>query len=103
LVIELGIIMAIMLGWQFTLGEFVGGTLMIVILWFLFRVFLTPRLVEAAKRQADRGLVGSMEGHAEMDMSVTEGPILKRATSPEGFTSISHYFVMDWALRHPGL
>ena len=97
LVVELGIILALLMGWQFTLGEFVGGTLMIAILWFLFRVFLTPRLVEAARRQADRGLVGSMEGHAEMDMSVTEGPIYKRITSPEGFTSISHYFVMDWA------
>jgi uncharacterized membrane protein YraQ (UPF0718 family) len=97
LVIELGIIMAIILGWQFTLGEFVGGILMIVMLWFLFRIFLTRRLVDAAKRQADRGLVGSMEGHAEMDMSVTEGSIFKRATSPEGFTAISHYFVMDWA------
>src|SRR4051794_2597708 len=88
LVIELGIIMAIMLGWQFTLGEFVGGTIMIVILWALFRVFLTPRLVEAAKRQAERGLVGSMEGHAEMDMSVQEeGSIIKRATC--GATSVA--------------
>src|ERR671933_622884 len=97
LVIELGIIMAILIGWQFTLGEFVGGAFMIAILAFLFRIFLTPRLVDAARRQAERGLVGSMEGHAEMDMSVTEGPIHKRITSPEGFTSISHYFVMDWA------
>jgi uncharacterized protein len=38
-----------------------------------------------------------MEGHAEMDMAVTERPIYKRLTSPEGFTAISHYFVMDWA------
>jgi uncharacterized membrane protein YraQ (UPF0718 family) len=98
LVIELGIIMVIMLSWQFTLGEFVGGTLMIVLLWALFRLFLTPRLVQAAKRQAERGLVGSMEGHAEMDMSVQEeGTLIQRATSPAGFTSISHYFVMDWA------
>jgi uncharacterized membrane protein YraQ (UPF0718 family) len=97
LVIELGIIMALLLGWQFTLGEFVGGTIMIVAVWFLFRIFLTRGLVDEARRQADRGLQGSMEGHAEMDMSVTEGPILKRITSPEGFTSISHYFVMDWA------
>src|SRR5918912_3251664 len=36
LVIELGIIMAILLGWQFTLGEFVGGTLMILVLWASF-------------------------------------------------------------------
>ena len=97
LVIELGIILALLIGWQFTLGEFAGGTLMIAILVFLFRIFLTPRLVDAARRQAERGLVGSMEGHAEMDMSVTEGPLLSRLTSPQGFTSISHYFIMDWA------
>ena len=97
LVIELGIIMALLLGWQFTLGEFVGGALMIVMVWSLFHIFLTRSLVDAAKRQADRGLQGSMEGHAEMDMAVTEGPIHKRITSPEGFTSISYYFVMDWA------
>jgi uncharacterized protein len=41
LVIELGIIMAILLGWQFTLGEFVGGPLMIALLWLLFHFFLS--------------------------------------------------------------
>jgi len=98
LVIELGIIMAIMLGWQFTVGEFVGGAVMIVLLWFLFRLFLSRRLVDEAKRQAERGLVGSMEGHAEMDMSVKEeGTLVQRVVSPEGFTSISHHLVMDWA------
>jgi uncharacterized protein len=39
LVIELGIIMTLLLGWQFTLGEFVGGPLMIVLLALVFRVF----------------------------------------------------------------
>ena len=97
LVIELGIILALLIGWQFTLAEFSGGILMIVFLALLFRAFLTPQLVEAARRQAERGLVGSMEGHAEMDMSLTEGSILSRVTSPRGFTAISHYFVMDWA------
>jgi uncharacterized membrane protein YraQ (UPF0718 family) len=97
LVIELGIILALLIGWQFTLAEFIGGPLMIVLLALLFRAFLTPRLVEAARRQADRGLVGSMEGHAEMDMSVTEGPILRRITSSRGFTAISHAYWMDWA------
>jgi len=38
-----------------------------------------------------------MEGHAEMDMSVTEGTLWQRLTSERGFTAISHYFVMDWA------
>src|SRR5437870_194023 len=54
LVIELGIIMAILLGWQFTLAEFVGGPLMIAILALLFRRFLTARLVDEARVQADR-------------------------------------------------
>jgi uncharacterized membrane protein YraQ (UPF0718 family) len=97
LVIELGIILAVLMGWQFTLAEFVGGPLMIVILVLLFRAFLTPKLVEAAKRQADKGVQGRMEGHAGMDMSVTEGSIWRRIFSGKGRTSISHYFVMDWA------
>ncbi len=97
LVIELGIILAILMGWQFTLAEFVGGPLMIAILVVLFRLFLTPRLVAAARAQAERGLRGSMEGHAAMDMSVTEGSLLRRLTSARGFTAISHYFLMDWA------
>src|SRR5213083_1457041 len=70
LVVELGILMALVLGWQFTLGEFVGGPLMIVLLALLFRAFLRRGLVEEARAQADRGALGRMEGHAEMDMSV---------------------------------
>jgi uncharacterized membrane protein YraQ (UPF0718 family) len=97
LVIELGIVMAVLLGWQFTLAEFVGGPLMIVILALLFRRFLTLRLVAEAQEQADRGLLGSMEGHAEMDMSVTGGSIWERLRSPRGFTAVANYFVMDWA------
>jgi uncharacterized membrane protein YraQ (UPF0718 family) len=97
LVIELGIILSLLLGWQFTAAEFVGGPLMIVLLALLFRAFLTPRMIEVARRQADRGLRGSMEGHAEMDMSVQGGSVLSRITSPRGFTAISHSFVMDVA------
>lgn len=97
LVIELGILLAILMGWQFTLAEFIGGGLMIAILVWLFRLFLKPKLVQKAVRQADRGLQGRMEGHAEMDMSVTEGSLWQRIFSRQGFTAISQYFVMDWA------
>ena len=98
LVVELGIIMALLLGWQFTLAEFVGGPLMIGLLALLFRRFLTQRLVDEAREQADKGLVGSMEGHAEMDMSVhRSGSVWQRLRSPEGFTATANYFVMDWA------
>jgi uncharacterized protein len=98
LVVELGIIMALLLGWQFTLAEFVGGPLMIALLALLFRRFLTRQLVDEAREQADKGLVGSMEGHAEMDMGVhRSGSVWKRLGSPEGFTATANYFVMDWA------
>src|ERR1700730_11411787 len=73
LVIELGLILALLLGWQFTLAEFVGGPLMIVVLALIFRRFLTARLREVALAQADKGVAGSMEGHAAMDMSVAGG------------------------------
>ena len=105
LVIELGIIMALLLGWQFTLGEFVGGPLMIVLL-----ALALPRLPEAAswsRRRARRptgACSGAMEGHAEMDMSVpADGSIWRRLRSPAGFTATANYFVMDWAaiwMRH---
>ncbi len=97
LVIELGIILALLIGWQFTLAEFVGGPLMIVLLAILFRAFLRPPAVAAARRQAELGRMGSMEGHAAMDMSVTEGTLPQRIFSGPGFTAISHHFVMDWA------
>ena len=70
LVIELGVILALLMGWQFTLAEFVGGPLMILFVAIAFRLFLRGKIVQAAREQADRGLAGSMEGHAAMDMSV---------------------------------
>jgi len=99
LVIELGIIMVILLGWQFTAAEFVGGPLMIIALALLFRLFLTPKLVRAARTQAEKGLAGRMEGHAGMDnMAVTgNGSIWQKLRSTEGKTATSHFFVMDWA------
>src|SRR5439155_17198211 len=55
-------------------------------------------LVEEARTQANRGLFGSMEGHAEMDMSVqVEGNWWRRLRTPQGFTATADYFVMDWA------
>ncbi|MFZ4234859.1 permease [Streptomyces murinus] len=98
LVIELGVILALLMGWQFTAAEFVGGPIMIVVLAVLFRVFLRERLLRGAREQAERGIAGSMEGHAAMDMSVRgEGGFLRRLLSRAGLTSVSHIFVMEWA------
>ena len=98
LVIELGIIMAVLIGWQFTAAEFVGGPLMIAFLWLLFRRTLRPEQVAEARRQAEQDRLGRMEGHAEMDMAITGNrPFLTRLLSREGLTAVSHYFIMDWA------
>jgi uncharacterized membrane protein YraQ (UPF0718 family) len=97
LVIELGVILWLLLGWEFVVAEFLGGILMIAIMSVLFRFFLTPERLEEARRNAERGLAGRMEGHAGMDMSVTEGSLLRRIASSRGFTAISHFFYMDWA------
>jgi uncharacterized protein len=98
LVVELGVILALLIGWQFTLAEFVGGPIMIILLAVAFRLFLRQKLLAAAAAQAARGLAGSMEGHAAMDMSIAGGgSTWQRLRSPQALTSVSHIFVMEWA------
>jgi hypothetical protein len=97
LVVELGLILAILLGWRFTAATWGGGMVMIVLTTVLLRLVMRPALIEEARAQADKGIAGRMEGHAEMDMSLSEGPILKRLLSTKGFTATAHYFWMDWA------
>ncbi|TMI78587.1 MAG: permease, partial [Bacillati bacterium ANGP1] len=58
LVFELGLLLLILLGWQFVAAEFVGGLVMIAILVVIFRRTLTPSMVAEARRNADRGVPG---------------------------------------------
>jgi uncharacterized membrane protein YraQ (UPF0718 family) len=98
LVVELGVILAVLIGWQFTVAEFVGGPIMVVLVAVVFRLFLRQRLIDAAMAQTERGLTGSMEGHAAMDMTISEeGNLWQRLRSKQALTSVSHIFVMEWA------
>ena len=97
LVIELGIILIVLMGWPFAAAEFVGGILMVILIGLIFRLTLTPKLVQMAQTQAEKGLIGRMEGHASMDMSVSGGSFFSRLFSGRGFTAVSNYFFMDWA------
>ena len=98
LVIELGVVLAVLVGWQFTAGEFAGGPIMIVVVALVCRRFLTRPMADAARQQADLGLAGAMEGHAAMDMSIdADGGPWRRLRSPQAFTAVSHVFVMEWA------
>ena len=98
LVIELGVILALLMGWQFTLAEFTGGPLMIVFLAVLFRVFLRDRLLPRRASRRTAGWPGRWRGTRRWTC-----PSSGRARSPggccrgEGFTSVSHVFVMEWA------
>src|SRR2546422_4530791 len=58
LVFELGLVLLLLLGWQFLAAEFAGGLVMVVLLAVLFRLTLRRGLVERARRQAERGLLG---------------------------------------------
>ena len=95
LVFELGLVLFVLLGWQFVGAEFAGGVVMIVLLALLMRATLTPRLVAQARAQSERGRLGKMEGHGAMDMSVSGGPLLRRVLSARAFTAVSHYFFMN--------
>ncbi len=98
LVIELGVLLVALMGWSFGAAEFVGGPIMIALLVVLFRVFLGTKRVEAAREQAEKGLQGKMEGHAGMATMAKQGSWRERLTSGQGWTSISHYFAMNWSM-----
>ncbi|HEY6470918.1 MAG TPA: permease [Candidatus Dormibacteraeota bacterium] len=95
LVFELGLALLVLLGWQFLAAEFAGGLIMVVLLALIFRLTLSPQLTASARVQAERGLRGKMEGHGEMDMSISDGPLLARIRQPRSLTSLSHYFFMS--------
>ncbi len=97
LVLELGIILAVLMGWRFTLAEFIGGPIMIALMSFVLNRAMSAERVRDARHEAGRGRAGRMEGHAAMDMSLSGGSVLSRALSRRGFTAISHFYVMDWA------
>ena len=103
LVVELTVLIAVLLGWQFAAAEFVGGPIMIAILVVLLRLTLKPKVIALARKQAERGLAGKMEGHAAMDMSLHTGTFWQKLTSRKGVTATSHYYWMDWTSLWPDI
>ena len=103
LVVELSVLLAVLLGWQFMLAEFTGGPIMIVLIVLFLRATLKPKMIEAARKQANKGLEGKMEGHAAMDMSLHEGTFWQKLTSAKGMTAASHYYWMDWYSLWPDI
>ncbi|MDQ7978016.1 permease [Paraburkholderia sp. SARCC-3016] len=98
LVLEIGVLMWVLLAWQFAAAEFIGGPIMIAALAVLFRLFVPDTLKQSAREQADKGIAGSMEGHASMAMAAQQGTWKQRLLSKDGWIAISHGYVMNWAM-----
>jgi uncharacterized membrane protein YraQ (UPF0718 family) len=89
LVIELGIVIAIFLGWQFVVGEYVGGLLLILTTWLLVRITRPRRLEAQARRNTD---TGSSEEHGH------QTSWKEKITSMEGWQAIGQTYVMEWQM-----
>jgi uncharacterized membrane protein YraQ (UPF0718 family)/YHS domain-containing protein len=93
LVIELGIVLWVLIGWQFTLAEFVGGLVLIVVMSLLLRLFVSSRLEEQAREHAR----DADAGHQHTPAS-TELPLRRRLGSLEAWSDVAHNFRNDWGM-----
>ena len=95
LVWELGLVLWVLLGWQFTLAEYVGGVVMIVLMALLLRFFVSPRLEEQARRHAQEADAGRQHG---ADRREDRRSWRERVRSAEGWAEVAGNFRGDWQM-----
>ncbi len=95
LVWELGLVLWVLIGWQFTLAEYLGGILMIVLMALLLRVFVAPRLEAEAREHARRADTGHRHQAASQTMGWRE-----RVTSVSAWSDVAHNFRGDWQMLY---
>jgi uncharacterized membrane protein YraQ (UPF0718 family) len=104
LVVELGIVIWVLLGWQFTLAELIGGVVMIVLMSALLRLFVSKRLEARARAHADAGEQGGHEHHCHehtpgQAQDATEPLSLRgRLRSASAWSEVAGNFRMDWSM-----
>jgi uncharacterized membrane protein YraQ (UPF0718 family) len=98
LVWELGLVLWVLIGWQFALAEYVGGIILIVLMAALLRIFVPPRLEEQARRHAQGAQAGHDHG-AEEDTGTTPG-WRERLLSASAWTEVAHNFRADWTMLY---
>src|SRR5207248_9714150 len=91
LVWELGLVLWVLIGWQFTLAEYLGGLIMIALMWGFLRLFVSPRLEDQARRHAEQADSGHRHRTAGEEMRWRE-----RLTSPSAWSDVAHNFRGDW-------
>jgi uncharacterized protein len=93
LVWELGLVLWVLIGWQFTLAEFVGGIVMIALMAALLRFFVSPKLEEQARRHAQEADTGHQHRTAGEQMGWR-----RRLTSASAWSDVAHNFRGDWQM-----
>jgi len=96
LVWELGLVLWVLLGWQFTLAEYVGGIFMIVLMAVLLRAFVSPRLEERARRHAQEADAGHQHEHGGEQAEAK--PLRERLRSLDSWTEVAGNFRGDWQM-----
>src|SRR4051794_2909933 len=95
LVWELGLVLWVLLGWQFTLAEYVGGVVMIALMWGMLRLFVSRQLEEQAREHARHADAGHQHHSSGTQMGWRE-----RLTSGEAWSDVAHNFRGDWQMLY---
>jgi uncharacterized membrane protein YraQ (UPF0718 family) len=93
LVVELGIVLLLLMGWQFMAGEWIGGVVLVLVMSLIVRATYPRRLVEEARHYPEAG-----GGHDHGDMAEEDGTVWQKLTRRETWVQIAHGFVMDWSM-----
>src|SRR3954447_9311402 len=95
LVWELGLVLWVLIGWQFTLAEYLGGLVMIALMWGMLRLFVSRRSEDIARRNATQADAGHQHQSVGSDISWRE-----RLTSAEAWSDVAHNFRGDWQMLY---
>jgi uncharacterized protein len=93
LVWELGLVLWVLIGWQFTIAEYLGGIVMIVLMTVLLRLFVSRELEEQAREHAQEADTGHQHHMAGEELSWRE-----RLTSARAWSDVAHNFRGDWQM-----
>jgi hypothetical protein len=94
LVIELGVVLYLLMGWQFTAAEWLGGLVLVAIMSVLVKLTYPARLVEAARAHVEMATAG----HDHGDTTVAGRTFVEKLRNPEARVLIAQNFVMDWSM-----
>jgi uncharacterized membrane protein YraQ (UPF0718 family)/YHS domain-containing protein len=95
LVWELGLVLWVLIGWQFTLAEYLGGIVMIVLMTVLLRLFVSRQLEQQAREHAREADTGHQHHIAGEQPSLRE-----RLTSAQAWSDVAHNFRGDWQMLY---